>query len=132
MSGVNAIQYLLENAGALTAVVNADNITSGRVDQNTTLPAVCVKQISTTRRHAVAATAVKLCTARVQVTVYASSYVQQKTIMALIRAALPQTRGTVNGVSVDSIHHELDGPDFDDESTEIYMESVDYKVTFHE
>lgn len=132
MSDVKVIRYLLATSAGLTAVVPSARILAGRVPQGTTLPALCVQHVSTVRRHAVAATAVKLCTARVQVTVYASTYVQQKEIMTLVRAALPQTRGTVNGVEVDSIHHELDGPDFDDDTTEIYMESVDYKVTFHE
>ena len=73
----------------------------------------------------------KLCVSRVQVTVMAASYQSQKDVMALVRAALPRSRGSVNGVAVDSILPDIEGPDFTDEAG-LFIGSIDYRVTYTE
>ena len=67
---------------------------------------------------------------RVQVTVLGKSYALQKSYMTLIRAALPHTRGTVNGFTVDSIIQDVEGPDLYDAAAVIYQQSQDYFVKF--
>lgn len=132
MSDVKVVCHLLKNNAPLIAVVPAAKIMAGRIPQNTALPAIGVMHVSTVRRHPVAGTATELCTSRVQITVHAATYPTQKSILVLIRAALPRTRGTVNGVVVDSLMHELDGPDMSDDEAGIFEESVDYVVKFIE
>jgi hypothetical protein len=132
MSDVKVVRYLLANNGPLTAVVPATKIAAGLVPQNTALPAISVTHVSTVRRHTVAGTATEFCTSRVQITVHAATYPTQKSIMTLVRAALPRTRGTVNGVAVDSLLHTLDGPDMSDDAAGIFEGSADYILTYNE
>lgn len=132
MSDVKAIRYLLANNAPLIAVVPAAKIMAGVIPQGTALPAIAVGHVSTLRRHTIAASGTEHCTARVQVTVHASTYVSQKAVLTLVRAALVRTRGTINGVAVDSLLHDLDGPDFRNDEAGIFMGSVDYIITFNE
>jgi hypothetical protein len=132
MSDVKAVRYLLANSAPLVAVVPAAQIVAGVLPQGTALPAIAVSHVSTVRQHLVAATATQLCISRVQVTVLASTYPSQKDVLALVRAALPRSRGTVNGVNVDSILHDLDGPDFRDDEAGVFMGSADFIVRYVE
>lgn len=132
MSDVKVVRYLLANSAALVAAVPAAKIQPGVIPQGTVLPAIAISHVSTVRRKTVEKSATEYCTSRVQVTVQAKSYPQQKEILALVRAALPRTRGTVHGVEVDDILHDIDGPDFNDPDTEIYMGSTDFIVTHYE
>jgi hypothetical protein len=131
MSGVTAIVYLLKNNAPLTAVVSASKIAAGRIPQGTALPAIEVSHISGVWRNEISAQST-YCTARVQVTVLASTYAQQKQIMALVRTAVPRTRGTINSVNVDCILRDSDGPDFRDDDAGIYMQTQDFFVKFNE
>jgi hypothetical protein len=132
MSDVKVVRYLLANSAPLTAVVPAAKILAGVIPQGTVLPAIAISHVSTVRRKTVERSATEHCTARVQVTVQAKSYPQQKAILALVRAALPRTRGMINGVDVDNILCDIDGPDFIDTEADIYMGSSDFIVTFNE
>lgn len=132
MSDVKAIRYLLANNAALIAVVPAAKIMAGLIPQGTVLPALAVSHVSTVRMRMIAAPGVETLTSRVQITVMATSYPQQKSILALVKAALPRTRGTVNGVSVDSLLFELAGPDFRDDEIGAFMGSLDYLITHNE
>ena len=131
MSGVTAIVYLLKNNAPLIAVVSASKIAAGRIPQGTALPAIEVSHISGVWRSEISDQG-SYCTARVQVTVLASTYAQQKQIMALIRTAVPRTRGTVNSVNVDCILRDADGPDFRDDDAGIYCQTQDFFVKFNE
>lgn len=132
MSDVKAVRYLLANNAGLVAVVPAARIMAGILPQSTVAPAIGVTHVSTLRRQMVADTAAHLCTSRVQVTVVAATYVSQKSVLALVRAALPRSRGTVNGVAVDSIVADIEGPDFGDPDAGLCMGSHDFIVTFTE
>lgn len=131
MADVKAVRHLLVNNVGLVAVVPASKITAGPIPQGTALPAIGVMHISTVRRQGVAESAVHYAQARVQVTVMAPTYPLQKSILALVRAALPRSRGTVNGVKVDAILPDLEGPDFANEEG-IFMGSHDFIVLFNE
>ena len=130
MSDVKAVRYLLANNAPLNAQVPAVRVIGGVLPQGIELPAISVTHVSTVRPQMVNA-ASKLCVSRVQVTVMAASYQSQKDVMALVRAALPRSRGSVNGVAVDSILIDTEGPDFTDEAG-LYMGSIDYRVTYTE
>ncbi len=130
MSDVRAVRYLLANNAPLNAQVPAVRVIGGVLPQGIELPAISVTHVSTVRPQMVN-TASKLCVSRVQVTVMAASYATQKSIMALVRAALPRSRGSVNGVAVDSILIDTEGPDFTDEAG-LYIGSIDYRVTYTE
>lgn len=129
MSDVKAVRYLLANNAELVAVVPATRIAAGPLPQGTALPAIAVTHVSGVWGSQISGQS-NFVTARVQVTVMASSYVQQKQIIALVRAAVPRTRGTINGVAVDSILREPDGPDFGDFEADIYMQTQDYLVRY--
>ena len=114
-----------------TTVGEIENFGNHGVTANvTTFTAIAVTHVSTVRPQMVNA-ASKLCVSRVQVTVMAATYQTQKSVLALVRAALPRSRGTVNGVAVDSILIDIEGPDFTDEAG-LYMGSIDYRVTYTE
>lgn len=132
-TAVAAVRYLLANSAGVTAVAPATRIMAGVLPQGVALPAIGITQVSATRRQAVALSsgATRLVTARVQVTLLASTYPALKSLAALVHAALPATRGTVGSVKVDSLVHESDGPDFlTDEG--IHQTSLDFVVRSHE
>ena len=130
MSGTAIARYLLANNSGLTATVSADKIKPGLIPINTVLPAISVKQISGREHQLIKRGSNQLVTERIQITVQTATYVQQKAIIALIRAALPGTRGTVNTFTVDSITYESDGPDLEYENPVIFEQSLDYFVKF--
>lgn len=131
MSGVKVVRYLLANSAPLTAVVAAAKIAAGPVPQDTELPAIAVTQISGVQTNTVAMNAAAYqVRERIQVTAYAKTYPQMKAILALVRAALPLSRGTVNGVAVDSILPDSDGPDLFDHEAGAHEQSIDFIVKF--
>lgn len=132
MSAVAIVRHLLANSSGLIAVVPASRIQAGVLPLNTTLPAISVTQISGQQHNNLAmASAQYLVTQRVQVTVLATTYTQTKSILALIRAALPLSRGTHNGFLCDAVLPDTEGPDLYDHELLTHMSSVDYMVTFH-
>ena len=52
-------------------------------------------------------------------------------LLRLVLAACPNTHGTVNGVNVDSILPDLEGPDLSDEATALYSGSRDLIVRWN-
>lgn len=130
MSDVKAVRYLLAHNAALIAVVPAVRIVAGVIEQGTPLPALAVTHVTTIRHQLIARAG--QCVARVQVTVLAATYPEVKSILTLVRAALPRTHGTVNGVKVESLVHDVEGPDFRDDDAGIFMGSQDVIVTYNE
>jgi len=57
-----------------------------------------------------------------------TGYAGVKALLALVLAACPSQRATVNGVSVDWIVPNLLGPDLSDDATAIYSQSRDFMV----
>lgn len=130
MAGVSAVRYLLANNAALVALVPAAKIFVGVVPLNTVLPAIAVTQVDGVPNLTVAMTeSGKIQTDRVQVTVQSKTY--QTDITAAALAALPNTRGTVNGTRLDSVLPDAEGPDLFDDSAVIYERSRDFIVRWH-
>lgn len=131
MPDVTVIRHLLANHAPLTAVVPAARIMGGDLPQGTALPAISVSHVSGKSSKEISAQS-RDCTSRVQVTIHAATYPQQKAVLALVRAAVPRTHGTVAGVVVDSITREDDGPDFRDDEAGIYLQTQDFFVKYTE
>lgn len=129
MSGTSVIRYLLANNAGVIAVVPAARIVAGVIPLATALPAIGVFQISGAQMNGIRVNETgRLRTDRVQVSVYASSYATQKSLLALVLAACPSQRATVNSVAVDSIIPDGEGPDIFDSDAAIYEQSRDFLV----
>lgn len=133
MSGVSVIRYLLVHSAPLIAVVNANNIKGG-VLPLTVLPGISISTIDGIPRKTIAMTEPnRLITERVQVMVQTKSdvpsgYAQMKQILNLVAAALPNTRGTINNVTVECVLPESEGPELIDAALSVNMQSQDYFV----
>lgn len=140
MSGVSVISYLLAANQPLIAIVPAIRIMGGDLPLKTAMPAIGVKEISSIPRNNIRINeSPKLHAERVQVSVLCkgpqtdqagTGYAGVKAILKLVLAACPSQRGTVNGVSVDSITPDVEGPDFSDEATKLYSQSRDFIVRY--
>ena len=130
MSGVSVIRYTLANNAPLIAVVAATKIMAGVLPLNIVFPAIVIRQISGSDLKFIKQTGSDYVTERVQITVLATTYTQQKAILALIKTALPSVRATVNGIVVDSIARDFTGPDLYNDDPVIYEQSVDYFVKY--
>jgi hypothetical protein len=139
MNGVAIVRYLLSTNSNLIAAVPAAKIKAGTLPIDIVLPAISVTQIFGSEHTDVAMNSANvLATNRVQVTVLAedngtqSGYALKKSILALVRKACPNTHGTVNGFTVDSILPDIVGPDIDIGDPMIYTQSRDFIVRFSE
>lgn len=138
MSGIAVVRYLLANNAPLIAVVPDAKIYAGVVPLNTALPAISVNDVGGQRRNTVSmAEASRLVIERVQVTPLVNSSKKGggdiptlKQILALIMTAVPNTNGTVNGVTVDSILPDVRGPNLEDETTGIIEQAQDFIVKY--
>lgn len=124
---VKAVRYLLANYAPLTAVVRVTDIMAGPVLQGIAPPAISVKLVSRVDLQNVGGPS-GFYTSRVQVTVMAATYPSLRQVMGLVRSALPRSRGTVNGVHIDSVVPDVEGPDFADEENGIFFASFDFMV----
>ena len=132
MSGVAVVRFVLANNAAVVAQVPAARIMAGILPISTTLPAIGVSLVDTRERTNVAMDMSTIhSTARVQVTVLGQTYVQARTVIELVRKALGYQRGSINGVDVDSILPDDEGPDFRDPDTGVHQSSRDYFVRFN-
>lgn len=129
MNGVYAVRHLLANNAALIARVPVARIFYGVADVGENLPAIILTQVSGVEHLAIAMSSPGPMRERVQVTVFAASYLAKKEILALVRVALPVSRSTVDGIKVDSILPDGEGPDIDDPSLTLFTQSQDFLVT---
>ncbi|MEO8101331.1 MAG: hypothetical protein ABI790_02325 [Betaproteobacteria bacterium] len=140
MSGVAVIRYLLANNGPVLAVVPAARIVAGDLPLNTVMPAIAVTHISGVPYNAIRTNETpKLHTDRVQVsalfkgpqgTPSGTGYPGVKALLKLVLAACPSQRGVINGVAVESIQPDTEGPDLSDQATALYSGSRDFIVRF--
>jgi len=128
MSGVSVIRALLVASSGLTDIVPATKIFAGVVPLKTAVPAISVGQVSGTENLTVKMATRPMRVERVQVTVEAASYKQQKEVLELVREACVRGSGNVNGVTLDSILPDGEGPDFMDHDTKVYFQSRDFIV----
>ena len=135
MSGVAVIRYLLANAAAVTAVVPATRIMAGDLPLGTSMPAIAVTQVDSIPHNLIRISdSPKVHVDRVQVTVYRGAspgdagYPGLKSLLALVLAACASTHGSVNGIAVDGITPDLEGPDLPISEEKIFTRSRDFFV----
>ena len=133
MSAVKVIRALLAAHAPVLALVPAARIVAGTVPQGTPLPAIGLTEISRVEMPTVSLgqRAVQV-TARVQVTVHASTYPNQKAVLQAAKLGAGAHTGTVAGVEVRSVMRDVVGPDMADDAAGVYQQSRDFKVVFVE
>lgn len=131
MSGVAILRSLIVANAPLIAQIPAIRIYAGVAPVNTVIPAIAITQISGQQHNTVAMTeSPYIFTERVQITVFAKTYPLQKSYLSLIRAALPNQHGTINGFNTDSILPDIESPDMYDSVALIYMQGYDFIVRY--
>lgn len=132
MSAEKIIFALLAAHAPLVAVVPASRIAPGPLPQGVALPAIATNLISNRARHTVStAEARRLWISRMQCTALTASYAEQKRLIRLIDDACRYKRGTIAGFTGVSVIPELEGPDMRDDATVVYMQTIDFMVTYH-
>lgn len=131
VGGVAIIGQLLAAYGALVALVPADTIKAGRLPENCPLPNLLVTTVSVVDRVMLSGFSA-FVRERVQVTVRASNYADRKLILGLAKRACAGQRGDFGQLTRASVISAGAGPDFNDESTSIYMGSRDFIVSYNE
>lgn len=139
MSGVAVIRYLLANNAPVLAVIPAARIIAGDLQLGTVIPAIpvtSIDRVSAFRPVWVNETP-KLYDERVQVSplfygskasIPGTGYLGVYQVLKLILAACPSQRGLINGIAVDSIIADIEGPDLHDQDTDLYSKSQDFFV----
>lgn len=131
MAGDAIAWYLLKTNAPLTAVVPAARIQGETLPLGITLPAISVTHVSGTQKNTLAmGDPVYIVEHRVQVSVQAKTKPELRSILALVRAALPSTNGAVNGFTVQAILPDSEGPMFTDTETGVRSQSHDFMVWF--
>lgn len=144
MSGVSVIWFLLKSNAPVLAALGAgpppaaSRIMAGDLPQNTVMPAIAVTQVSAMPDNRIKINeALKMHTDRVQVswifkspnaTPPGTGYPGVAGMSRLVLAACPSQRGTINGISVDSIVPDIEGPDLSDDATQLHSRSRDFIV----
>ena len=140
MSGVAVIQHLLANDNGVQAVIPAAQIMAGTLPLKTPLPAISVTQVSSMPNKMIRSSeSIRQHTERVQASVIfrtsqgspsGAGYPGLKAAMKLVLAACPGRRGVINGVTVDSIVADIEGPDLSDDVLATYSCSRDFIVKY--
>ena len=131
MSAVKVIRALLLAHSPVTELVAAGRIIAGDVPAGA-LPAIGIKEISSIEADTVSRSGNALVTSRVQVTVYATSYPQQKALLKAAKLGAGVFSGDVAGVAVRSVLRDAVGPDMGSAEGGTFEQSRDFKVTFIE
>lgn len=142
MSGTAVIWSLVAHNAPVLAVVPIAGIKEGDLPLNITLPAIAIMRVSGTPRNTLAMTeAGRLRWERVQVSALFKGVAATPSgtgkrgvdaLLKLIIAACPNQSGTINGISVDSIVPDIQGPDLADVAAGLYSGSQDFIVRWHE
>src|SRR3990167_754410 len=137
MIGVSAIRFLLANNAAVLAVVPAARIVAGDLPINAVMPAISIRQVSSMPYNTIKTNeANKPHADRVQVTVFRKAepddrgYPGLKTLLNLVLAACPSQYSTVNGISIQSITPDIEGPDLPIPELALFTRSRDFIVKF--
>ena len=131
MSAVAVMRALLLAHVPLTNLVGS-RISAGTVPL-ASIPAVSVREVSRVERTTLANdSALAMVTARIQVTVYAADYTQQKALLLAAKLGAGVHAGVIAGVTVLSVTRDMVGPDMSDEDGVIFEQSRDFKVSYLE
>lgn len=132
MTPEKIVVALLTADSAVTALVSTRIHPSG-VAQAESMPAVVVEVISDVPQPPINASAgLSTYTARVQVSCCALTYTESRQLGAAARAALHAKYGVVAGVQLVSALLALRGPDMYDHETGIYINPLDFSITYRE
>lgn len=133
MNGVLIMIKLLQNHQPLLALLPATNVAAGTVPQGAPIPAIGVTEVSRNEFRTVSKEEVStLVRARIQITVHAKSYPEQKAILLAAKLGPGVHSGMTAGVKVRSVVRGDVGPDFSDDAAAIYQQSRDFMVTYIE
>ncbi|WP_395391562.1 hypothetical protein WBP07_12900 [Novosphingobium sp. BL-8A] len=117
----------------LVDLVPGDDIAAGPRPLGGTLPSISLASVSKFDRNIPAPGEWRHVRERVQVTVQARNYPEQKAILrAVRRAAADQLNPEVPGINAVTIHTEPAGPDFMFEDASIWCGTQDFIVTYLE
>lgn len=130
MSGVVILGYLLADDAALVAKVPLNRILGGVLPLKTAYPAISLRQVSGSEFQTLRRGENATVTERIQVSVLASTYREQKEVIESIRNAIQPTYGYVNGFFVDSVRMDIDSPDMYSEDPVTYEQSIDFMVKY--
>jgi hypothetical protein len=132
MRAEKAIRALLLAAPGVVTLV-ADRVYPGQAPQGVAFPVLVVSHVSTVETPTIdAAAEFGLVLSRIQVAVLAKDYPAQKALLEEVRKACNHYRGTVAGVRVVSVMRDLVGPDQRDDDMQVYLQTVDFRVTHFE
>ncbi len=132
MYAEKAITALLKGAAGVTALVST-RIHPVELPQDTPLPAIVVRHVSTTPRGTLDAAAdYGLVASRIEVSGLAKDYPGLKALLAQIKAACNYQRGAMGGAVVASVVCDVTGPDLSDAATGLFEQSIDFIVTLQE
>lgn len=132
MNAVVVMRALLMAYAPITSIVG-QQVFAGDIPQGATLPAISIREISRIEQlTASLAQPTVLVTARVQVTVHAKSYPDQKALLMAAKLGPGGHTGTISGVAVRSVLRDIVGPDMSDPDAGIYDQSRDFKVAYIE
>lgn len=129
MSGVTIIGALLEAHEPVTAVVPSERIKGGRLPDDTPLPALLVRSVSTVERHMLRRGSLVRTIERVSVTVRAASYQQQDDILLLVTRTCAGKGGAIAGFERVSVLTAGTGPDVNGPG-DSYEKTQDFRVSF--
>ena len=133
MDAVAVMRALLLAHAPLTALVG-DRIIAGTVPLSSVAPvAVGLTEVSRNDADTVARNGANtLVTARVQVTVYATTYPAMKAALSAARLGSGVFTGAIAGVQVRSVLRDSVGPDLSDDEPGIAQQSRDFIVAYLE
>ncbi|ATQ78279.1 hypothetical protein CR152_30045 [Massilia violaceinigra] len=131
MSAVAIVRALLLAHEPILALVPAARIVAGTVPAGA-LPAIGITEVGGNEHDTVARAGNSLVTSRVQVTVYASSYPQQKAVLKAAKLGAGVHTGPIAGCAVRSVLRDLIGPDMGDDAIPTFEQSRDFMVTYIE
>ncbi|NHZ83774.1 hypothetical protein F2P44_31575 [Massilia sp. CCM 8695] len=130
MSAVKVIRALLIDHAPLAALIEAGSIYAGTVPVGV-IPAISIKEI--TRVELGTASRLQasvLVTSRIQVTVHAKSYPEQKALMEAAKLGSGVHTGVITGVVVRSVLRDVVGADMYDDAAGLYQQTRDFKVVY--
>jgi len=141
VSGVQVIRSLLAGNAAVTNVVPAARIMAGDLPLGTTMPAIIITQISGVPRITLSMKDPRMQHQdRVQVSVLVKGpqgspaglgYPGVRSLLKLVLAACPNTKGTVGSIDCDSILPDIEGPDLANDADALYSGSRDFLVRWN-
>lgn len=129
---MNAIAIMRALLMAHPPVVDlvGDNVYAGDVDYEQ-VPAIGLSEVSRREQDTVGRTS-RMVTSRVQVTVHAKSYAEQKELLQAARLSEGVFTGIHAGVAVRSVLRDIVGPDMEDTEAGLFQQSRDFIVTYLE